>query len=187
MSFVNTVDLIGDEALTNSIIDKSITEISDNYVTTITTMAFFDCRNLVSAIFQSATNIGTSAFSACSKLSAVKFPLVKNIGNSAFESNAELSVVDFPVATSIAMSAFNFCTSLATLILRSETVCALSNTASFHKSPIASGTGYIYVPRDLVDTYKSATNWSTYAAQFRALENYTVDGTTTGALDETKI
>ena len=34
---------------------------------------------------------------------------------------------------------------------------------------------------------QAATNWSTYAAQFRALEDYTVDGTTTGELDETKI
>lgn len=39
----------------------------------------------------------------------------------------------------------------------------------------------------LVDSYKAATNWSTYADQIRALEDYTVDGTTTGALDETKI
>lgn len=39
----------------------------------------------------------------------------------------------------------------------------------------------------LVDSYKAATNWSTYATQFRALEDYTVDGTITGELDSTKI
>ena len=53
--------------------------------------------------------------------------------------------------------------------------------------PIASGAGYIYVPAALVDSYKVATNWSTYAAQFRALEDYTVDGTTMGELDPNKI
>ena len=57
----------------------------------------------------------------------------------------------------------------------------------FKNTPIASGTGYIYVPRALVDSYKVATNWATYAAQFRALEDYTVDGTVTGDLDESKI
>jgi hypothetical protein len=31
------------------------------------------------------------------------------------------------------------------------------------------------------------TNWTTFSAQFRALEDYTVDGTTTGELDESKI
>ena len=29
-----------------------------------------------------------------------------------------------------------------------------------------------YVPTSLVDTYKSATNWSTYAEQIRAIEDY---------------
>ena len=54
-------------------------------------------------------------------------------------------------------------------------------------SGIANGKGYIYVPRAMVDTLKSATNWSTYATQIRALEDYTVDGTITGELDESKI
>ena len=60
-------------------------------------------------------------------------------------------------------------------------------TVTLKNTPIASGTGYIYVPAALVDSYKAATNWSNFAAQFRALEDYTVDGTTTGALDPTKI
>ena len=63
----------------------------------------------------------------------------------------------------------------------------LSNTSAFNSTPITFGTGYIYAPRALVDSYKAATNWSTYADQICALEDYTVDGTTTGALDETKI
>lgn len=54
-------------------------------------------------------------------------------------------------------------------------------------TPIANGTGYIYVPSALIEQYKVAENWSTYASQFRALEDYTVDGTITGELDETKI
>ena len=58
---------------------------------------------------------------------------------------------------------------------------------SGNDGPIMKGEGYIYVPRALVDSYKVATNWSSWATQFRALEDYTVDGTTTGELDETKI
>lgn len=46
--------------------------------------------------------------------------------------------------------------------------------------------GYIYVPRDMIETLSTATNWSTYASQLRALEDYTVDGTTTGAFDDAK-
>jgi hypothetical protein len=44
--------------------------------------------------------------------------------------------------------------------------------------------GYIYVPRDMIETLQSATNWS--VLQFRALEDYTVDGTTTGEFDDEK-
>lgn len=98
-----------------------------------------------------------------------------------------LSLIDFPAVTSIVSGSLKGCTALTVLILRGETVCSLTNTNALTGSAIASGTGYIYVPGALVDSYKTATNWSTYATQFRALEDYTVDGTTTGELDETKI
>jgi hypothetical protein len=78
------------------------------------------------------------------------------------------------------VNAFNSCSSLTALVLRKTTMATLSNTNAFTGTPIASGTGYIYVPRDLITTYEAATNWSTYAGQFRALEDYTDDGTTSG-------
>jgi hypothetical protein len=37
---------------------------------------------------------------------------------------------------------------------------------------VANGTGYIYVPAALIEDYKAATNWSLYADQFRAIEDY---------------
>ena len=45
---------------------------------------------------------------------------------------------------------------------------------------------YIYVPNNMIETLSSAETWSTYATQFRALEDYTVDGTTTGEFDDAK-
>ena len=143
MSFVNTVDIIGDNALMDSIIERTITEIADNMT----------------------TRIGNNAFSYCSNL----------------------TTADFPAVTNIDMNAFRSCSKLTALILRSEMMVNLNLTTALSSTPIASGTGYIYVPRALVDSYKAATNWSTYANQFRALEDYTVDGTTTGELDPNKI
>ena len=163
--FVNTVDIVGDEALTNSIIDKSITEIADNVATSIGISAFSSCSKLTTAVFQAATSIGNQAFSSCSKLTTAVFQ----------------------AATSIAGEAFGNCSKLTALILCSETMVTLSSTSALNGTPIKSGTGYIYVPRALVDSYKAESNWSTFAAQFRALEDYTVDGTITGALDESKI
>ncbi len=78
--------------------------------------------------------------------------------------------------------------SIKSLILRSlDNIWPLNHTNAFQSTQIASGTGYIYVPAALKSTYEAATNWITYAAQFRALEDYTIDGTTTGALDPSKI
>lgn len=39
----------------------------------------------------------------------------------------------------------------------------------FDSSAVKSGKGYIYVPDSLVDSYKTATNWSTYAAQIKPI------------------
>ena len=72
--------------------------------------------------------------------------------------------------------------------MRSTEICTISKSDVLNNTPTTNNkTGYIYVPRALVDSYKSATNWSTYASQFRALEDYTVDGTIMGELDESKI
>lgn len=105
----------------------------------------------------------------------------------AFGECTELTLVDVPNVVTIDTGACYGCTVLNTFILRGETVCTLSATDAFSNTPIASGTGYIYVPSALLADYQAATNWSNYAAQFRALEDYTVDGTVDGELDETKI
>ena len=42
----------------------------------------------------------------------------------------------------------------------------------FNNTLIASGTGYIYVPAEYIEEYKTATNWSVYASRFRAIEDY---------------
>ena len=43
------------------------------------------------------------------------------------------------------------------------------NSNDLKGTTIENGTGYVYVPDDMVDTYKSATNWSTYASQIKGM------------------
>jgi hypothetical protein len=81
-----------------------------------------------------------------------------------------LTLLDLPSVTQIGSNAFGNCSALSTLILRSGSVCTLEGT--INDTPIANGNGYIYVPSALVDSYKSASNWSTYTNQFRAIEDY---------------
>ena len=138
-------------------------------------------------------NIGIYSISYLSALKSVTMKNAKRIENYAISNCSKLSCVDMQSVEEIGIGVFANDGVLSALILRGSKLCVLLGSGAFNGTPIKSGTGYIYVPRALLsDTdetkdYRRATNWSTYAAQFRALEDYTVDGTTTGELDETKI
>lgn len=107
--------------------------------------------------------------------------------------NSNIEKFDYycPNLTQIQANAFNGCQKLIALTLRGNTVVSLANTSAFLNSPIRTGTGYVYIPSAMIESYQAATNWSaiyaSYPNVFRALEEYTVDGTITGALDESKI
>lgn len=195
--FINTVDTVGDEALVLSIIDRTITEIADSITTSIGRYAFCKCSKLTSVDFPNVTSISEYAFAFCTAFTEFVY---KNdtpifIDDGAFWSSGikridlwgKAKFIRDTIGTS---SPFIFRgTPLTALIMRSTELCEIGLNASYllNGSPIDSGTGYIYVPKDLVDSYKAASKWSTYAKRFRALEDYTVDGTITGELDSSKI
>ena len=135
-------------------------------------------------------NLYTNMFLCCGAIKNIYGDLtsVKTIYMNCFQ-NSNLEKFDYycPNLTQIQNGAFGGCSKLTTVTLRGNTLVALSHQNNFVNTPIANGTGYIYVPKALIEDYKVATNWTTYANQFRALEDYTVDGTTTGKLDESKI
>lgn len=120
-----------------------------------------------------ATKVKNICFNGYTKLVTVEFPSVTSVGVQAFQNCTSLKKADFSVLTNISIWAFNVCRALEALIIRTNSVCALAGTNAFaNNSGIASGTGYVYVPSALVDSYKAATNWSTYANQIRAIEDY---------------
>ena len=209
--FINTIDILGDDVVIDSIIDRSITEFKDNVLTTIGAYAFYSCTALTSValpnvttlngeVFNNCTSLvnidlpnvtrlaGNSIFQSCTSLKKIRLPEALNINSYTFRYCTNLEIIDLPKLTSIAWDICINCTALKAFILRNtEVVCSLTNENCFNSSTIGSKKGYIYVPRALVDSYKAATNWSTFATQIRALEDYTVDGTITGELDESKI
>ena len=83
-----------------------------------------------------------------------------------------LAKIDFDVLEEMKDADFYQCSALTAVIIRSPAVCTMSDSNAFKSTPIASGSGYIYVPAALVDSYKSATNWSVYADKIRAIEDY---------------
>lgn len=184
----------GGDDLAKQLIERTITNISDDSTETIGAYAFAGCLALTEVSFTNCTEVGVSVFysdsrliradfpkllkttqalfSACSALKDVNLPVTNQLRSNTFDGCSSLEKIDLPKVTTINNNVFSKCGMLTAVILRSNTVVALGATNSFNNTPIANGTGYIYVPAALVDSYKSATNWSTYASQFRAIEDY---------------
>lgn len=108
---------------------------------------FYNCRSLEIVNLPKLTYAYRGMFYGCSKLASLSLPCCNNIG----------------------VQAFMNASTLTSLTLGANSVATLQNTNAFTNTPIASGTGYIYVPSDLVESYKSANNWSTYASQIMAI------------------
>lgn len=134
--------------------------------------SFYGCSNLEAVSLPSCHTLGTgalgSAFWGCSKLSQVSLPLVTTIMSFTFRDTV-IQKIDFLSVNNIESRAFIYARQLDTLILRNSNVCVLKNIDAFDSTKIAAGTGYIYVPDNLVDSYKIATNWVTFANQIKPI------------------
>lgn len=115
----------------------------------------------------------------------------------------KLKIVDISMfncsSTNNSRSVFEYCYSLKAVVIREFGSNYIINSNAFQYCYHILGTtnstynpdglqdGYIYVPREMIALLEVASNWSTIATQLRALEDYTLDGTTTGELDLEKM
>lgn len=164
-------------------------------VTAVPSYAFFGCTSLERISFVPTSISGTNAFRNCSSLKEIS-TLAKTHPAYTFSSCRRLQLavlINAEGSNAIAANCFSQCDSLIALVLPVQATTTsgpyayLAATSAFTGTPIASGTGYIYVPRASLSLYQSATNWSTYADQFRAIEDYTLDGTLGSELDLEKM
>ena len=154
----------------------TITELPDK-ITSIGQYAFYDCTNL--SLKELPTNLITIsdyAFTRCQNLQINKIPTnVKTIGSSAFSDCTNLTEIIFEGDSfSIGNSAFKGCTNLSKIILPNVTKVITLGTTVFTTTPIANDEGYIYVPDTLVDSFKTATNWSRFETQIKAISEMEV-------------
>ena len=140
---------VQDNTTLNSLIDRSITSIENDEVTSIGVDAFHSCANLTSVSLPNVTSIGVNAFSNCTNLTSVSFSNV----------------------TSIKVNAFQDCTNLSIVILGKR--ATLSNLNAFSGTDNA----IIYVQPEDLEWYSTATNWSTLYVQNRikSIEDLTGD------------
>lgn len=174
---------------TNCLTNLAITALDLPECTTIGASSFNACTNIATINLPKVTAIPATCL-ASTKITTLTLPECKSVGNSSLSGSTNLKYVDLPTCTSLVNYALRNSPKLATLILRSETMCTLANY-SLNSTAIWNGTGHVYVPAALMASYQAASNWKTIHAKnnatIRALEDYTVDGTITGELDESKL
>ena len=110
---------------------------------------FADCTSLTEATLNNSGNVGPYAFNSCIRLANVTFG--DNI-------------------TSIGERIFSGCTKLASVTCNSTTPPTIDST-SFEGVP---STCKFYVPCSAVNTYRTASDWSSYASQIVGYESCTV-------------
>ena len=118
-------------------------------------------------------SVPTQMFYYCQALEEVVFPKVSTVNSGVFNYCTNLKKIDLGGAITRLSSAFMASASKVTaLILRGVTTVPTLGSTTFNNTAIKSGTCYVYVPKELEATFKVASNWSTYASQIRAIEDY---------------
>ncbi len=127
--------------------------------------AFKECTGLVS-VYCAAKSVSNDAFYGCSSLKYF-------IGEVGLESLSSLSydraleVIDFPSTfggiDSRSLSGLN---NLKSLVIRFESVSTETGFGNFDSHESLT----IYVPADLVESYKASSTWASYAEQIKSID-----------------
>lgn len=157
--------------LTSVTLPSSITSIGQEAFNSSTSLTRVNSNvdgvyNLPSGV----TSIGEGAFADCYSLRTISIPTgVTSIGNHTFRGCSGLTSVTIPTGvTSIGKEAFGWCRSLTSVTCLATTPPTLDMSGNYGVFYYTNNCP-IYVPSGSVNTYKSATGWSTYADRIQAI------------------
>ena len=153
---------------------KNLQSVSFPELTAFSVQTFYNCPKLKHIYAPKVSTTSTSTFQGCTSLEIIKLPSLTDAASSTLRNCTALRIARFDILKTISLSVLNGCSNLKALII-GTTNCALSDVNAFTNSAIANGTGFIYVPDEAVETYKTATNWNTYASQIKGLSEIPQD------------
>lgn len=160
---LQNVKQIGENAFSNC---KALTSVSADNVSNAGRLAF-NGAGLAQAVFPKLETIRAQAFAWCASLVKVKCDKATMILDDAFNGCANLETVDILGGSSLSSFSRNPLTYFKNLVMRDTSKVTATGSLSWMPS-----TASIYVPDDLVEQYKTATNWSTKASQIKPLSTY---------------
>lgn len=152
---------------------KGLSKINLNEVETMGKGAIQGAQILKEVNAPNLTMLPYDCFYNSLALTRLYFPKVVEVkdGN-AFRDCQALKVLEFDKIETLNGGNFVRCYALETLIIRTPKVCTLTNVMLTTNTHFVNGTASIYVPDDLVEQYKVATNWVQYADMIKPLSEY---------------
>lgn len=134
---------------------------------------FYDCVYLQTLI-GGKVHIGNEAINGCTSLVKIKCENL-TFGTYALRGLTNLKIIDFGTTPALSSSGgygMNSSPSFKAIVLRNEsmTTFGMSTTFTYLANNVTGW--YIYVPDELVDTYKADSSWSAYSTYFKPLSEY---------------
>lgn len=154
---------------------KGLIEIDLSNVQSMEDDIFENCINLQRVTYPALLYyVRHRCFNGCISLQNFDFSNIKLVEYEAFRNCTSLNKVILPVIQTLEYGCFYGCSNLNTVIIQQNaSICDLEDIDAFSETPIANGEGFIYVPDELLEDYRAATNWSTYAEQIKPLSEFT--------------
>lgn len=159
----NTRDLIGEQATLDGLINHTLTSIEEDGAGSLGSYAVAGNTALTSVSFPGAASIGDNAFRNCTELLSANLPAAVTINQSCFINCKKLTGFEAPATvSSIPSNCFNGCSAMTWLKLPKTSMVTLANVNAFTGTLFVMGLGAIYVPSNLVATYKADNNWQNF-------------------------
>ena len=159
----NTRDMIGDKQTLDGLVSHTLTEFCDNRVITLKDDALNNQTQLTDVRLPNLKNISYRAFNNCTGLTEVDFPSVEYVEDNAFDGCSNLRT--FKTGTKkvdFYNNVFYDCINLNSLIINSKEMSTLTYGGIGYSTAIANHNGAVYVPSDLVETYRNHEYWKKY-------------------------
>lgn len=173
----------------DAVLSYEVPEVVQSDVTTLRSYALHGNYSVRIINLPNVTSVKSNSIQSCSNVREIYLPSLQgatfNLGSASGLKRADLGFV-----SEIPYLAIQGVGSLETLVLRkSDGLCGWKKGSLGGGSIMGYDLNkiYIYVPSALINEYEVATGWDVFAGRFRPLEEYTVDGTTTGEIDWSKV
>ena len=173
--FVNTIDVLGDDVVMDSLIDRSITEFKDDELTTIGPYAFAKSLALTEVYLPNVTDIGYCPFEGCSSLKTIRLPSLTNITgwNPAFSGLTSLETLQLDNLLSVGQQVISYSNSLKKICLPKATYIGNGSFQGNRSLEIADFPSATFISQS--NTFRDV--WTLVALILRSETMATTDGT----------